>query len=74
MNTAKKLIAMVAIVATLAFAPACKKCKDCVAYNPATGQYDGGKTEKCGDDLDDAESAKIPLTDIDAYDCDINID
>lgn len=73
MNTAKKFLAMVAIVATLALAPACKKCKDCVAYNPVTQQYDGGKDEKCGDDLDEAESAKVPGTNIDAYDCDVDL-
>lgn len=73
MSTVKKLIAMIAIVATLALSPACKKCKDCMAYNPISGEYDGGKSEYCGDDLEDAEDAKIPGTDIDAYDCDFDV-
>jgi len=72
MNSVKKLVALVAVVAALGFA-SCKKCKDCVAYNPVTQQYDGGKDEKCGDDLEDAEDAKIPGTSIDAYDCDVDL-
>ncbi|UPT65438.1 MAG: hypothetical protein M0D57_12865 [Sphingobacteriales bacterium JAD_PAG50586_3] len=69
MKNVTRVFLMLAVVASLGFA-SCKKCKECKAYNAATMQYDGGIQEKCGDELKDAESEKIPATEIKAWDCD----